>query len=207
MKNYYKTVKAIKIYVTTLFVLVLFLPLNSWALTIEKAKIDGNATKIKGSGADPYAVILWQEKEVTQANKSGKFEFTSDILPLPPVCIGILQAGLEEFTVKVDNCRGKIDEFYSPSSVKQRVDPGEQGILGAYCDLGDYAVSGQYFLVSFGGSPGRQPLPINFRISQYGKTISGATGQQSWVIRGFNAGSEAIELRFTVQCARVLPPK
>jgi len=172
-------------------------PFASWALTVHSAMIVAETVKIRGSGAGPNAVIVWEDEEIGQANSRGRFRVSSKKLPLRPQCVGVLEAvGLEPIVVEVDNCRGPIDGFYAAPQAAKKVPAGEFDSVISFCAPGDFAVSGS--LVRFGPE---------FDVTSFGLLIDGSTGQQSWVFAGRNNGNDFADIRVSARCARVLPPK
>ena len=182
--------------------LAFFTPQYSWALTVDKAEIVGDRVKVLGSDAEPHAIIRWEaggvEEEVGQANANGNFHFFTDLLPPEPQCTGIVIEGnfVDFVNVVVDKCRSELVGFYSAPQDTESVAPGESGTVQSFCDLGDFVISGQ--LVIF-------PLPHDFRIQIFGLVSDGSTGQESWVLSGFNADTGAADIRVNARCADLLP--
>ncbi len=174
------------------------------AITIQSAKIMGDVVKVKGTGAVPYAMLYWDLSvpmvEVAQADAHGRFQFTSELVPKPPRCVGFLTDGETEMRVEVDNCRGSLDGFYEAPLDSALVQPGEYGSVRSRCELGDFAVSAGFVTRSLSNDP------ADFRITVFSKLGDGETGQESWRLQGINAGDNVAEIRVFTTCAKVLPP-
>jgi len=211
MKKSFNATKAVGQFTISVIFLAFFYGQNCWALTVQKANIVGDVVKIKGSDAVPHADIFWEvgfafppEAAVAQADEKGDFKFSSDKLPRTPTCIGSLRDGLDRIDVEVGNCRGGIDGFYTASQDRTLLAPGQFGGVRSFCDLGDFAVSGQLVIRAGGGYSEDER---DFKIISFGLVIDGLTEQQSWVLEGSNVGNDPVDIRVAARCARVLPPQ
>jgi len=80
---------------------VLLVPL-AHAITISKSAIANGKVKVVGKGAAPLATILWEGSVVTTANKAGKFNFSTTVLPSD--CLGELSDGVTIIQVGIGRC-------------------------------------------------------------------------------------------------------
>lgn len=83
-------------------ILLFLLAPHAAALEVTRAQISNGMIEIRGREAEPGAVIFWEEEAVTQANKGGKFDFST--LLLPSDCVADLSDGVEMIDVIIANC-------------------------------------------------------------------------------------------------------
>jgi len=187
-----------------------FAPPDSWAefpLTIDKAEIvGGDKVKVIGSGADPSVIIFWAVgfdfEPVTVSDRNGKFHFETDLIPFAPECWAEVVDTFpsnEATNVRVEGCESEIIGFYGGAQDIVTVEPGELGTARSFCDAGDWAVSGQFFITT------NTNTPADFQMRRFSLLIDGGTGIQSWIGSGWNNGTLDTELRVSVRCADVLP--
>ena len=71
------------------------------AFTNVKAKAKEDLAEVRGKGANPGAVILWEGAPVGMAKGNGDFKFKA---PLPSDCTGLLSDGVTDLEVTVKKC-------------------------------------------------------------------------------------------------------
>jgi hypothetical protein len=98
---------------------------------------------------------------------------------------------------------GEILGYYSATAEYDVVAPGDYGGVKSSCALGDYAVSGSYYVrpdVIYADTS-----KFYFRITEFHLVVDGATGVESWALGGQNESSLPIDAKIGVsaRCADV----
>lgn len=86
----------------TAIAIAAYLPSGALAITISVAKIDKGAVQVRGSKAQPLALLTWEGQTVAQALNSGRFRFATGVLPED--CIGELSDGTDSIPVVIQGC-------------------------------------------------------------------------------------------------------
>ncbi len=102
-------------------------------LKITKAVLEKGSILIKGSGAPSLATITWEGDDVATASRSGKFSFTTTVLPddFPTSClaVGDLEASSANVAVLVSLC--STGAAGPPGPAGPKGDKGDKGDSGA----------------------------------------------------------------------------
>jgi len=84
------------------FALLIFVVSPAHAITISRSELNNGNVRVTGSGAVPFAPILWEGSAVATANKVGRFNFSTTVLPSD--CVGELSDEVMIIQVGVGGC-------------------------------------------------------------------------------------------------------
>jgi len=121
------------------------------ALTVTRAQIDKGTLLVAGKNAAPFSTITWEGRGVAQATKSGKFTFTTTVVPAD--CAGTVGDGVSTIDAAVKFCG-------PPGPIGPAGEQGPPGAPGAAGSIGPQGPAGFAGAQGPPGPPGAAGMSI-----------------------------------------------